>query len=73
MATKKTKVPNGYSYYKDKGHFTRTVVVHLSEETYGKLKWKAYLEERSIQKTTRRLVEEGLKDVEPPKEKGTKA
>lgn len=68
---KKPKTSSGYSYYKDKGRLKRTVVVHLSDDTYGKLKWKAYLEERSIQKTTRRIIEDGLKGVEvPAKEKG---
>jgi len=71
MATKKPKRSSGYSYYKDKGRLKKTVVVHLPDETYGKLKWKAYLDERSIQKTTRRIIEDAVKGVElPAKDKG---
>lgn len=63
---KKPKAASGYSYYKDKGRLKKTVVLHLSDDAYKKLKWKAYLEERSIQKTTRRIIEEALKGMEPP-------
>jgi hypothetical protein len=69
MASKKAKRPTGYSYYKATGRLKKTVVVHLADETYNKLKWQAYLDERSIQKTTRRIIETAVKDVElPPKE-----
>jgi hypothetical protein len=47
------------------------ISVFISKEAHAKLKHKAYLEDRSVQKTARRIIEDAVKDVvAPPKDAG---
>jgi len=52
----KKSYPVGRHFYKKAG-FTKVIVVHLTPETYGLIKRLAEKEERSIQVTTRRMLE----------------
>jgi hypothetical protein len=59
----KTKSKGGWGYYKRLKHPMKVVVVFISEEAHARLKRKAFLEERTLQKVARRLIEEGVKNV----------
>lgn len=54
-----TEYPLGTKFYKKKG--MKAVTVHLSKEYHEKLLELAKKEERSLQKTARRILENGLK------------
>lgn len=48
----------GTTFYKVKGLVA--ITIHLSKDAHGKLKALAQKEERSLQKTARRILEEKL-------------
>jgi hypothetical protein len=53
---KKRPYPVGRHFYKKIG-FTKVLVIHLTPELYGRIKGLAEKEERSMQITSRRLLE----------------
>lgn len=65
MPTSKTKrkQKGGWGYYQQLKKPMKGVVIFISEEAHAKLKKKAFLEERTLQKVARRIIEEGVKDV----------
>ena len=50
----------GLFYYR-KGGLVRSIIVHLTDQTHRQLKKLAEREDRSLQATARRMIEEGLK------------
>lgn len=59
----KRKQKGGWGYYKQLKKPMKGVVIFISEEAHAKLKRKAFLEERTLQKVARRIIEEGVNDV----------
>ena len=47
----------------------KAILIYISGEAHAKLNRRAYLEERTLQKVGRRIIEESVKDVGLP-EKG---
>jgi hypothetical protein len=67
--SKKTKKPGGWAYVNRTKRGMKAILIFISGEAHARLRRKAYLEERTLQKVARRLVEEGVKDTPLP-EKG---
>ena len=57
---KQTTIPGGHFYYKKAG-LTKSVILHLTPELHLRLNDLAKKEERSVQVTLRRIIEEHLK------------
>jgi hypothetical protein len=73
-APKKTgKKTGGWAYYNRAKRGLKAVLVFVSEEAHAKLKRQAFLEERTLQKVARRLIEEGIKDVALTEKEGDKS
>jgi hypothetical protein len=51
----------GFSFYKRKG-LEKALLIHLSKETHQKLRRRAFMDELSIQKTVRRIIEEAVRN-----------
>lgn len=60
---KKAKAKGGWGYYKGLKRPSKVIVIFISEEAHAKLKKKAFLEERTLQKVARRIIEEGVKNI----------
>jgi len=56
---KKAKLSVGYHHYQKAG-YTKSVLLYLTPELYDRLKALAEEDERSIQVTARRILEEHL-------------
>lgn len=52
---------SGYGFYKRKG-LEKALLIHLSKETHKKLRRRAFMDELSIQKTVRHILEEAVKN-----------
>jgi predicted transcriptional regulator len=57
------KFPVGTEFYKKKG-LEKAITVHLSKDLHEKLRRLAKKNERSLQVTTRRILEDGLRKNE---------
>ena len=47
----------------------KAILIYISGESHSKLKQQAFLEERSLQKVARRVIEEGIKNLGLPEKK----
>jgi hypothetical protein len=58
---KKKNSRSGFSFYKEKG-LEKALLIHLSKETHKKLRRRAFMNELSIQKTVRQIIDEAVKN-----------
>jgi hypothetical protein len=57
----------GYANRTERG--MKAILIYISGESHSKLKQQAFLEERSLQKVARRVIEEGIKNLGLPEKK----
>lgn len=58
---KTTERRSGFTFYKKKG-LEKALLIHLSKETHRKVRRRAYMNELSIQKTVRQIIEDAVKN-----------
>lgn len=58
---KRVKGKEGFSFYKKKG-LEKALLIHLTKETHKKLRHRAFMNDLSIQKTVRTIIEDAVKN-----------